>query len=131
MLSAAGASSRNGTVPLNAVSVGVIVLKGLVGGCFVVLFSLIGETIRPRALAGLTSGAPSVAVAGLLVTVVTSGAMSAWNQSLGMIAGAAGMVVWCLVGTDAVRRFGALRGALVTTPAWFATALALWALLLR
>jgi hypothetical protein len=108
-----------------------LVIKGLAGGTLVMLFALIGEVIRPRSVAGITSGAPSVAAAGLLVTVLTTGAISAWNQSLAMIAGAAGLVVWCLVATDAVKRLGGLKGSLTSTTVWFIAAFCLWALVLR
>ncbi len=110
---------------------GVILLKGVVGGVLVVVFALVGELVRPRSLAGVTSGAPSVAAAGLLVTLLTSGVAMAWNLSLGMIAGAVALVSWCLVGVDAVKRFGGLKGSLTATGLWFAVAFALWAVVLR
>jgi hypothetical protein len=113
------------------VDVGVVLLKGLAGGILVVLFAFLGEIVRPRSLAGVTSGAPSIAAAGLLVTLLTSGVVMAWNLSVGMIAGAVALVSWCLVGADAVKRFGGLKGSLAATAVWFITAFALWALVLR
>jgi hypothetical protein len=115
----------------HAVNLLTLGLKGLAGGTLVLVFALIGEVIRPRSIAGILSGAPSVASAGLAVTVLTTGVMSAWNQSLAMIAGAAGLVVWCLVAADATKRFGGLKGSLAATLVWFATAFSLWGLLLR
>ena len=111
--------------------VGIILLKGFVGGILVVLFAFLGEVVRPRSLAGVTSGAPSVAAAGLLVTLLTSGVAMAWNLSLGMIAGAVALTTWCLVGVDAVKRFGGLKGSLAATAVWFTVAFALWAVVLR
>lgn len=108
-----------------------ILIKGLVGGLFVVAFAAVGEVVRPRGLAGITSGAPSVALAGLIVTVLTTGALSAWDESLGMIAGAVALVVWCLAGVDAVKRFGALKGSVAATVIWFAIAFSLWGVALR
>lgn len=108
-----------------------IVLKGLAGGSFVVLFAAVGEIVRPRGLAGISSGAPSVALASLLVTVLTVGVASARNQALGMVAGAAALVVWCLAGTETVKRFGALRGSVAATAVWFSAACGLWAVTLR
>ncbi|HEY6471003.1 MAG TPA: DUF3147 family protein [Candidatus Dormibacteraeota bacterium] len=108
-----------------------ILFKGLVGGALVVLFALIGEAIRPRSLAGLTSSAPSVATASLLVTLLTSGALMAFDLALGMIAGAVGLVVWCLVGARTVDRLGSVRGATVATALWFVTVAVLWAAFLR
>lgn len=109
----------------------VLAIKGLVGGTMVVLFALVGEVVRPRGLAGIFAAAPSVALASLGVTVVVSGVLAAFNQSLGMLAGAAGMVVFCLLGTEAIKRFGALKGSIASTAVWFATALGLWVLVLR
>lgn len=111
--------------------VGVVLLKGIVGGALVVLFALVGEIVTPRSVAGVTSGAPSVAAAGLLVTLLTSGVAMAWNLSLGMVAGAIALVTWCLVGVDAVKRFGGLKGSLAATGVWFTVAFALWAVVLR
>lgn len=108
-----------------------ILLKAIAGGTIVVLFSLLGEVIRPRGLAGITSAAPSVAVASLLVTVIATGTAAAVDLSFGMIAGAAALIVWCFVGVDAIKRLGAMRGALVTTLVWFVTAFSLWAVFLR
>jgi len=109
----------------------VLIAKALVGGAMVVAFSLVGEVIEPRRLGGITSGAPSVALPGLLVTLLASGAAAAVDLSLGMIAGAAALVVWCLVGIDAVKRFGALKGSVAAMSVWFVVAISLWALLLR
>lgn len=109
----------------------IIVIKGLAGGALVVLFAAIGETIRPRGLAGITSAAPSVALASLLVALVLSGVTTAYELALGMIAGAAAMIAWCLVGVEAVKRMGALKGSVMTTGVWFVSAISLWAVFLR
>jgi hypothetical protein len=115
----------------HAVDLLTLALKGLAGGTLVLVFALIGEVIRPRSIAGILSGAPSVASAGLAVTVLSTGVTSAWNQSLAMIVGAAGLVVWCLVAVDAVKRFGGLKGSLAATVVWFAVAFSLWGVILR
>jgi hypothetical protein len=106
-------------------------LKGVIAGVIVCLVALLSEVVRPPALAGIFSAAPSVALAGLAVTVISAGAVAAWNQSLGMIAGSVALVVYCLVGIEATRRFGALKGAVTSSAVWFATALSLWAVVLR
>lgn len=108
-----------------------ILLKGVVGGSLVVVLALLGEVIRPRSLAGLTSSAPTIATASLLVTLLTSGALMALNLSLGMIAGAVGFVVWCTVGGRAVDRLGSITGSLVATVAWFVSVSVLWVLFLQ
>jgi hypothetical protein len=119
------------TVAGHAVDLTTLALKGVAGGVLVVVFAVIGEVIRPRSIAGIISGAPAVASAGLAVTVLTTGVMSAWDQSLAMIAGAAGLIVWCLVAVDTVKRFGGWKGSLAATVVWFAVTFSLWGLLLR
>lgn len=111
--------------------VGIVVLKAVLGGAIVVLFSLIGEATRPRGLAGIASAAPSVALASLVITLLVTGAAAAVDLSLGMIAGAAALVLWCLVGVDAVKRLGALKGSVLTTLTWLVASFSLWAVFLR
>ena len=106
-------------------------LKGFVGGLFVTAFALLGEMLRPRGLAGIASGGPSIALAGLLVTVVASGAAEAHAQGLGMIAGAIALILWCLVAVDLVKRFGSTKGSVLATLVWLVTAGAIWAAVLR
>jgi hypothetical protein len=106
-------------------------LKGLIGGSVVVVFAAIGEVLRPRGVAGITSAAPSIAIASLGVTVVATGATVAADQSLGMVAGACALVVWCLCGLDSVKRFGAVKGSILATAAWAVVAIGLWDVAIR
>ncbi len=108
-----------------------LAVKGVVGGGIVVAFALIGEVLRPRAVAGVTSGAPSVAVASLAVTCLSTGVVSAANQSRAMVAGAVALVVGCLCGLDTFKRFGALRGSMLATIVWGVAAFGLWSVALR
>src|ERR1700712_1488799 len=106
--------------------VGVLALKGLVGGTVVVLFAVVGEVLRPRSVAGVTSAAPSVALASLAVTVVASGGVAAATQAHGMVAGAVALFVACLCGLDTLKRFGAVKGSILAVVIWLGTACALW-----
>ena len=45
----------------------------LLGGALVSLFALLGDVLRPRRLAGIFGGAPSVALATLALTAYKSG----------------------------------------------------------
>jgi hypothetical protein len=87
--------------------------------------------LKPKAFAGLFGAAPSVAVASLFVTVMTSGAAKAAVSSRGMVAGAVGMVAYCVAASALVRRFGALGGSVLAYVAWFVTAVAAWWLFVR
>src|SRR5438105_10261382 len=109
----------------------ILVLKGLFGGLIVVAFALIGEVVRPRGLAGISSAAPSVALASLAVALVASGVSTAVDLSLGMIAGAVALIAWCFVGLEAVKRLGALRGSAAATVVWLVASLSMWAAFLR
>jgi hypothetical protein len=108
-----------------------VALKALFGGTLVIAFSGLGDVLKPKAFAGLFGAAPSVAVASLFVTVMTSGAAKAAVSSRGMVAGAVGMVAYCVAASALVRRFGALGGSVLAYFAWFVTAVAAWWLFVR
>lgn len=95
-----------------------VALKALAGGSLVVAFSGLGDVLKPKAFAGLFGAAPSVALASLAVTVLTSGPAKAAVSARGMIAGAVGMVAYCIAATILVRRFGALGGSVLAWVAW-------------
>lgn len=109
----------------------VLVLKALAGGACVVAFALLAERLRPQSFAGLLAAAPAVALASLGIVAVSKGAHEMVDAALGMIVGAVAMAVASLVAIDSVRRFGALRGALVGVAAWLAAAGALFGITLR
>lgn len=108
-----------------------LLIKGLVGGLFVVGFALVGEVLRPRGLAGIASAGPSIALGGLLVTIIATGAAAAGKQGIGMVAGAVALILWCLVAVDLVKRFGSTKGSLLATVIWFLSAGSIWAVALR
>ena len=108
-----------------------VAIKALVGGTMVVGFAAIGELVRPRGLAGLFAAAPSVAIGSLAITALASSSSSAADQLTGMVAGAAALTAYCLVGTESVKRFGAMNGAVTAIVPWFAAAIALWLVVLR
>jgi hypothetical protein len=72
-----------------------------------------------------------VALASLLITLVAKGEAAVWASAVGMVAGAVAMVAACTVGIDAVKRFRALRGALVAIAAWVVVASGLYVVALR
>jgi hypothetical protein len=109
----------------------ILAAKALAGGTLVCAFAAIGEFLRPRGLAGIFAAAPSVAIASLAVTSAASGAESAATQATAMVAGAAALATYCLVGIESVKRFGAMRGSIAAMVAWFAVAAGLWAVVLR
>jgi hypothetical protein len=106
-------------------------LKALAGGTFVVIFSALGDALKPKAFAGLFSAAPSVALASLTVSVLTSGPTKAAVSSRGMIAGAVGMVAYCVAATALVKRFGAGAGSVVAWIFWIVPALLVYWFFIR
>jgi hypothetical protein len=101
-----------------------IFLKAFVGGLFVVGFALMAEAIEPKRLAGVFAAAPSVALAGLILTVVFKGDHEAVDAARGMLAGALAFTFYCLVDVPALGRLGALRGSVVALVVWGAVAAA-------
>src|SRR5436305_176996 len=101
---------------------GLLALKAVNGGSFVVAFALIGEVLKPKRFAGLFSAAPSVALANLLVIVVAKGHHDAIANSWGMVVGAVAFCLAALAGVPAVRRFRSLPGSVVTCAIWLALA---------
>lgn len=90
-----------------------------VGGLLVCLFALISQVCEPKQFAGLFSAAPSVLLAGLVLTLFLKGPVSAVSTAEGAIAGAAGMIVYCLIATRTVQRYKALPGSLIALVGWF------------
>jgi uncharacterized membrane protein (GlpM family) len=109
----------------------VLALKALAGGLCVVAFALLVERLRPQSFAGLLAAAPAVALASLGVVAISKGAHEMVDAAIGMIIGAAAMALAALVAIDSVRRFGALRGAVVSVAAWVAAAGALFGVVLH
>lgn len=105
----------------------VIAMKAVNGGLLVVVFALVGEVLKPKRFAGLFGAAPSVALANLAVIALAESVGSAKVSSVGMISGGVAMVLCCLVGVPAVRRFGALVGSVLMWGAWLVAGGAIYA----
>lgn len=94
------------------------ILRFLAGGLLVCLFALISEACEPKQFAGLFSAAPSVLLAGLIITLIFKGSNAAVQTAEGAIAGAAGMIFYCLSATRAIQRFKALWGSVLSLAGW-------------
>jgi hypothetical protein len=90
----------------------IVVIKALLGGTIVVIFTGIGHILRPRWFAGLFGAAPSVAIASLTVTVVDKGHQAAGLAAWGMVFGALGFIAFA----------ACVRPLLVIVPAVVASA---------
>jgi uncharacterized membrane protein (GlpM family) len=103
-----------------------VLAKAVLGGLLVVIFAVFAETLSPKRFAGVFAAAPSVALASLSVTVLSSGPLDARRACAGMTAGAVGFIGYCLLAPVVMRRWGSLRGSGAALAGWFiATAAAL------
>ncbi|MHB8293075.1 MAG: DUF3147 family protein [Acidimicrobiales bacterium] len=96
------------------------------GGALVVFFALVGEGVDPKRFSGLFGSAPSIALAGLAVTLAFAGGPQATLELSGMLPGAIAMIAYCATAAVSVRRFGAARGSAMSLVAWFAVAGLAW-----
>lgn len=110
---------------------GLILLRALIAGVFVVAFSVLGEVLRPKRFAGLFGAAPSVALANLIVVVAALGTAEAAADAHAMIVGAVGFVAFCLAERFLLRRFSALVASVLCSLLWFAVAGLLYVAALR
>lgn len=98
----------------------------LLGGALVSLFALIGEVLRPKRLAGIFGGAPSVALATLALTGYASGPAIAALEARSMILSSLGFVLYVGIAARllASARWSALLVSLGTLPIWGLVAIA-------
>ena len=106
-----------------------LLVKGVLGGTFVVVFAVLSEMLDPKSLSGILGAAPSIACGALVVIAATDGVSAARTESISMIAGAAGMIAYCIVAIYLVDRLGALGGSAAALVAWTGTAALGWAVL--
>jgi len=106
--------------------VGALAGRAVVGGTFVVAFSLIAAVVTPKAFSGLFAAAPSVALASLSITIVSKGVRSAHADAAGMVPGAIGMVGCCILAVVAIPRLRTLRGSAAAWAAWGAVAMGVY-----
>jgi uncharacterized membrane protein (GlpM family) len=109
----------------------VLIIKGLAGGSLVMAFALLGHSLRPKWFAGLFSAAPSIALAGLIVTVVDKGRSAASDAALGMAFGALGFVLFALCVRPLLLRLHATLASMVGCAVWLLASLGLYELVLR
>jgi uncharacterized membrane protein (GlpM family) len=102
--------------------VAILALKAIAGGTLVLVFAAISEALAPKRFAGLFGAAPAVAIASLTITVLDKGDHDAHQSSVGMLAGAAGMIAYAAVVVPLLRRHPATRAAAVALSAWVAVA---------
>ena len=96
----------------------ILAIKGLAGGCLVVVFALISEGLGPKRFAGLFGAAPAVALAGLVIVLLDKTPHDAHQDAVGMLAGCAGMIAYAAAVVTLLRRLRATRAAALALVAW-------------
>ena len=106
----------------------VILIRFLIGGVAVSLFSVLGDLFKPKSFAGLFGAAPSVALATLGLTVASDGKHYAAVEANSMIAAAVAFFVyssgvsWFLMHG----RVSALWVTISALPVWALLAFGIW-----
>src|SRR5271154_957183 len=105
-----------------------MLIRFVVGGTVVALFSSLGDILKPKTFAGLFGAAPSVALATLTLTIFASGKHFAASEARSMIGGAIAFFVYaCLVSRIMFRyKPPAIAATSTLLLFWFGTALGLW-----
>ena len=105
-----------------------IVVRFLIGGLIVSLFSLVSDLLKPKTFAGLFGAAPSVALATLGLTVLKNGKQYAAVETRSMIIGAIALLVYAAAVSFVLLRFkfSALPVTLTMLLLWLSVATGFW-----
>jgi hypothetical protein len=110
-----------------------ILIRFLIGGVVVSVFSLIGDLFKPKSFGGLFGAAPSVALATLGLTIATQGAAYAATEAFSMQAGAIALFAYTACVSWVMMRYEskALWVTIFSMPVWIVVAFGLWGVWLR
>jgi len=73
-----------------------IVARFILGGIFVSLFAILGESFKPKSFAGIFGAAPSLALAGFVLVLLKYGPMHAAIEAHSMIFGSLALLIYSL-----------------------------------
>jgi len=112
---------------------GQIVLRWIIGGAVVSAFALCGSLLKPKTFAGLFGGAPSIALATLVLTLSTQGKAYCANEARSMAGGAVAFVIYATFVKWLVLRckLSALPASGLAIVVWLIVAFSLWGVVLR
>ncbi len=105
-----------------------LIVRFVVGGLVVSVFSFISDLFKPKTFAGLFGAAPSIALATLGLTVVKQGREYAAIEARSMIVGAIALMVYAATVSYLLLRFkfSALPVTLIMLLLWLSVASGLW-----
>jgi hypothetical protein len=107
-------------------------LRFVIGGVAVSMFSVLGDLFRPKTFAGLFGAAPSIALATLVITVWKDGTAYAAIEGRSMVIGALALCAYCALVCHLLEReqMRAAWAVSLGSIVWFAAAFGLQWLLL-
>lgn len=110
-----------------------LALRFLIGGAVVSLFSLWGDVLKPKSFGGVFAGAPTIALATIVLTAHKSGPHYVALEGRSMMGGAAAFFAYACVVSFVLMRFkpSTLKCATLVMPVWGIVAFAIWAIWLR
>lgn len=114
-------------------SVKEFLVRFVIGGFVVSSFAVLGDMLKPKSFAGLFSAAPSVALASLGLAVAQHGTLYARAEAKSMVLGAIAFVLyaWAVSRILFRTKLPVLAATAASLTLWLASALGLWAGLLR
>ena len=109
-----------------------LIIRFIIGGFVVSLFSFISDLFKPKTFAGLFGAAPSVALASLVLTALKHSKEMAAVEARSMIIGALALFIYATFVSYLLLKFRlpALWASLSSLLLWLAAAAGLWSLLL-
>jgi hypothetical protein len=110
-----------------------VLVRFLIGGLVVSAVATVGGLFKPISFAELFGAAPSVALATLALTISKDGKTYAATECRSMMAGAAGLGLYSILGSQLLSRFrlSALAATLSAIPLWLLIAFGLWRIFLK
>jgi len=108
-----------------------LVIRFIIGGLVVSLFSVISDLFKPKTFAGLFGAAPSVALASLVLTALKHSKQTAALEARSMIIGALALLIYATFVSYLVLKFrlSALWLSLSGLVLWLAVAAGLWSVM--
>jgi hypothetical protein len=108
-----------------------LLIRFLIGGFVVSLFSTLADVLRPKSFAGLLGAAPSIALATLGLTIHHDGKQYAAFEARSMALGAIAFFLYAVIVSCLLRRYhpSPLGTTVAVMPIWFLASFCLLRLL--
>lgn len=110
-----------------------ILVRFVVGGLVVSIFSSLSDILKPKSFAGLFGAAPSIALATMGLTIATEGTAYVALEARSMVAGAIAMFVYACLMMLIMAKFKppTILASTTLLAAWLATSIGIWFFILR